>query len=308
MKMMRLLCLAFASVLLSFLFATQAHALRIAPTVVELSTLPGEPIAGVFRVVNNEESTLNLKGMIYEAVPNVSDEKGFANIVAPTQNSTLANWLKLNENENITLQPGEKKDIRFVVAVPQNASPGGHYAAIALSQATVAPTGSGAAIVPQLTVNVALDIAGESVEKADIVSFGTDGGKTNFDKLPVKFFARLHNGGNRHFRPTGAILVKNMFGSTVAQLPIKTQDAGGNILPGSTRTYDFDWVGEFAFGKYTAMLDVDLGGAGKKTASVELWVMPAGLLVLWLVIALIIIVILVLLIKRALSSSAALKK
>ncbi|MEK7648495.1 MAG: hypothetical protein AAB400_01110 [Patescibacteria group bacterium] len=306
MKLTRLLCLAFVSMLFSFLFATQALALRIAPTVVELSTLPGEPVAGFFQVVNNEQSPLTLTPTIYEAVPSVSDEKGFASIVAPTQNSTLANWIKLDET--ILLQPGEKKDIRFIVTVPQNAPPGGHYAAISLSQPATTPSGSGAAIVPQLTVNVALDIAGESIEKADIVSFKTESGKTNFDKLPVKFFARLHNGGNRHFRPTGAVVIKNMFGSTVAELPIKTQDAGGNILPGSTRQYDFDWVGEFAFGKYTAMFSADLGGAGTKAASIELWVMPAGLLVLWLIIALIIIVILVLLIKRAVSSSSALKK
>jgi len=100
-----------------------------------------------------------------------------------------------------------------------------------------------------------------------------------------------------------------MFGKNVADLPINQTDvAGGNVLPNGTQTYPATWNGEFAFGKYTAVLDLTLGGAGQKMATYELWVMPAGLLVLWLIIALVIIAILILLIKRALQSSSNLKK
>ena len=60
----------------------------------------------------------------------------------------------------------------------------------------------------------------------------------------------------------------------------------------------------FAFGKYNAHLSLNMGKAGSAQADYSFWVLPAGLLVLWLVIALVIILILALLIKNIMMGMA----
>lgn len=287
------------------LFVVPAHALTIAPTIYEVSAKPGDSANRIITITNSSTSPTKLHLEVLDASAG-SEETGFAKYTKATSESTLANWITSSESE-ISLNTGESKRIPIFVSVPQNAEPGGHFALV--SFVTTAEAGaSGASITGGVGTNIALDVAGSVLEKGDIVSFTTADGKTNYDKLPIGFVTRINNGGNRHFKPQGSIQIKNMFGSVVANLPLNETNGGGNVLPRSTREFKNTWEGEFAFGKYTAVLTTDLAGAGVKTASTELWVMPAGLLVLWLIIALIIIVILVLLIKRAMQATPSMKK
>lgn len=289
-----------------FMAVSHVDALKIGPTVIDLSANPGESLSGSVLLENDSDTITALKPTTLDARADIN-EGGYAAYDKPTETSTLSKWLSFKDIE-ITLQPREKRNAVFFVNVPKEGSVGGHYAAIGWLSDVVAPKESGAAVGGFPVVNIALDVLGKTVEKGDVVSFSTINNKSNYDKLPVSFVTRINNGGNRHFKPQGSIQVKNMFGSVVANLPLNETNGGGNVLPMSTREFNNEWVGEFAFGKYTAVLTANLAGAGTKTASYELWVMPAGLLVLWLIIALIIIVILVLLIKRAMQSSSELKK
>lgn len=289
----------------AFTFGSHADALKLTPTIKEYSARPGDALSGVLQLVNDSAlpASFNIETMDAQAS---TGEGGFAEYSPRNETSTLSNWITLRES-NIAIAPGETKNIQYIIAIPQDAPPGGHYAAIKVASGAANVPG-GASLSSALAANIALDVEGQALEKGDVVSFATVDGKTNYDKLPVSFITRINNGGNRHFKPKGSIEVKNMFGSVVASLPLNQTNGGGNVLPRSTREFKNEWLGEFAFGKYTALLTTQLGGAGTKTASLELWVMPAGLLILWLVIALIIIVILILLIKRALQSSAIVKK
>ncbi len=296
----------FALFLLFSLWLPQADALKITPTIKEFSGRPGDAVSGVVQLENDTNEKLLFGVEVVDASPS-QDESGFATYSAKNDTSTLANWITVRGDNKVEILPGESKGIQYVIAIPQDAPPGGHFAAIKV--ASFAPgVESGAGISSAMATNIALDVEGSVLEKGDIVSFATADGKTNYDKLPIGFVTRINNGGNRHFKPQGSIEIKNMFGGVVASLPLNQTNGGGNVLPRSTREFKNEWLGEFAFGKYTAILTVNLGGAGQKTATLELWVMPAGLLVLWLIIALIIIIILILLIKRALQSSAAVKK
>ncbi len=306
MKLRTLSFITAASFALALAVTGQAYALKAGPTLIELKAAPGESVSASMLLENDTQDKLTLTPSFLDAEP-TSDESGYATYTQSNEFSTLSKWISTKDRE-VVLMPGEKVNVAFYVTVPTEASIGGHYAAVGWRQVAQAPKLTGASITGFPAINIALDVAGITEEKGDILSFSTSDGKTNYDKLPVSFVTRINNGGNRHFNPKGSIQIKNMFGSVVAELAFNETKGGGNVLPRSTREFKNEWLGEFAFGKYTAELTAQLGGAGTKTASLELWVMPAGLLVLWLIIALIIIVILVLLIKRALQSSAAVKK
>lgn len=293
-----------AAIGFSLMFAGQSMALTIRPAIIETSLKQGESGSYSIRIVNDSNEAVEL-GITAVEAEGAASEDGVAKYNDRNESSTLANWIgaagmvKINANDSA--------NVVFPINVPSNAPVGGHYAGLQFTELRGAPT-AGAGVLGGLVANIALDVPGQTIEKGDVLTFATADGKTSYDKLPVSFTTRINNGGNRHFKPQGAITVKNMFGSVVATLPFNVTNGGGNVLPRSTREFTNDWQGEFAFGKYTAMLNVDLAGAGVKTASLDLWVMPAGLLVLWLIIALIILVILVLLIRRALLSSPAMKK
>ena len=292
----------------SLLAGASAHALRLQPALIELSLKPGESSVQSIRLLNDSQNTLNLGTMLYDADAG-NNEKGFPAFSPNKTDSTLSNWIKLNGGiDTFQLAPNESKMVSFSISVPTDAPFGGHYAGLGFTTPSQIPEAGGASLSGGIITNIALDVEGAVLEKGDIVSFSTAGSKASYDKLPISFVTRINNGGNRHFKPQGSIQVKNMFGTVVATLPLNVTNGGGNVLPRSTREFNNTWEGEFAFGKYTAALTADLGGAGIKTANFELWVMPAGLLILWLIIALIIIVILVLLIKRALQPSSAMKK
>lgn len=283
--------------------AVVVSALTVQPVLIDdLKMSPGETATRAVKLTNESAQTVQLKPAVYDVEPS-DDETGFPKTVSRSEESTLANWI--SAGGEVTIKPNETVIVPVVVTVPANGEPGGHYALVTWGASQTAnPKGPGAAVAGQIGVNFALDVKGAVTEKGDLVSFGTSNGEGKFDSLPVKFTARVSNSGNRHFKPKGDVVVTNMFGKVVATLPL-TGATGGNVLPKSTRAFDVQWDGAFAFGKYTATVNALFGKAGSASGSIDFWVLPIGLLILWLVIAVVVVLILALLVKNI---SASMKK
>lgn len=299
MLMKRFLLLAFFIALCGVVATPHdAHAIKLTPTLISLKLKPGETSTQTIKVTNTENTTLTFAPVLYEASAG-DNEQGFPKIRPKDTSSTLANWITF-KSEGVTLESGASQEVAAYIIVPKDAPAGGNYAVIGWvpTQTTNPSQDTSASLTGGAAVNVAVDVAGDVIEKADIVSFATEGNVKKFDKLPVIFDLRISNTGNRHFRPEGAITIKDMFGKSIAELPIVKEKDPANILPKSIRNFKVLWDKDFAFGKYTATANVILGGAGQKMATYEFWVMPAGLAILWVIILLVILVILVLLIKN----------
>jgi hypothetical protein len=307
---MKKIIIIVAAVLFGVLFgASSAHALKVQPiTIDEITLSPGESVTKTIKLTNDGAVPITVAPKLYQAEASTG-EGGEATYVPKTSESTLPNWIVFTGGGETVLQPGETKTVPMFISLPQDAPPGTHLAMIGWGVAgnELAQT-SGASVVGLTGINIAIDVRGETVEKGEITYFGTEGGVTKFDKLPITFLARFNNGGNRHFKPQGDVKIKNMFGSIVAVLPFNNLPGVGNVLPRSNREFKIVWDSGFAFGKYTAAFDVSMGGAGSASKAFTFWVLPTGLLVLWLIIALVIVVILVLLIKKMLESAGTVKK
>ncbi|MEK7619232.1 MAG: hypothetical protein AAB416_03275 [Patescibacteria group bacterium] len=281
-----------------------AAALTVQPVVIDdITASPGETVTRAVRVKNDALGEVKLKMSIYDVEP--GDDTGFPKYLTKSPESTLANWINPNLSSEIILKGGETADVPLIIAVPKNAPPGGHYAGVAFgSVSTTEQEGVSAAVSGQTAVNLALDVRGDAVEKGELMKFSTADGGSKYGKLPIEFVVKVNNSGNRHFKPTGTIEVTNMFGKSVASLAVNNVSPGGNVLPKANRSYTVKWDGGFAFGKYNAHLSLNMGKAGSAQADFSFWVLPAGLLVLWLVIALVIILILALLIKNIMMGMA----
>ncbi len=276
--------------------AGNAYALKVDPAMVSVSLNPGESRTVSVTLMNDEKTPVTIQPRMFAATAG-SNEKGFPAYTPATREDTLAQWITIGDSRDIIVKADEEKKVDLMISLPQDAAPGGHYAAIGWGVLSDSVTGGQVSIRGQIMTNIALDIPGAVFEKGDIENFSTKDKRTTYDRLPIDFSIRISNAGNRHFKPTGNVLIADMFGRAVATLPVNDGIGGGNVLPQSTREFTVTWKEGFAFGKYSATANLALGTAGSVSTTSGLWVLPATLLALWGFGALIIIVMIVLAVR-----------
>ncbi|MCX6745216.1 MAG: Fn3-like domain-containing protein [Candidatus Parcubacteria bacterium] len=314
MKTKKICSLVMVGMLLGILLPLAGNALTISPPILEIDAKKGDIINQVLKVHNENTTaeTYYLSAVKFTA----SGETGAPEFVeGKTEEVDLAAWIKFGF-DNISIQAGQTVEIPFTIAVPQFAGPGGHYAAIFLS--SVPPTAkanvSQVGITSRLGALVLVKIAGEIKESAELAEFGTTA--KSFLSLPVDFNIRVKNSGNVHLKPTGSIVIKNMFGSEAGKVIVN--ETGGNILPDQIRKYDASWVKNanakgattfwgkyrqekenYAFGKYTADLSLSYGTAANMlNASTSFWVIPWHVIIVNLVVILLVVIIIYFLVKK----------
>lgn len=289
--------------------ALVASALTVSPAREELTADPGESITKTFTVINEQDADQ----VLYTSVKafDAQGESGTPNFIQ--SNEGLPSWVTIAPS--VTLKKGERVAIPYTVTVPPGAEPGGHFAAIFLS--TVPPSaGEGQVSVgSELGMLVLLKVTGEIKEQGGLVEFGIKGGKKVITNLPIDFFYRFKNDGNDRAKLEGKVTITNMFGGEVAS--IDPNPSQGNVLPGSTRKFEFH-LGEgvapavsapffehvkyqkanFAFGKYTADLSLTFGNTGKAEQAITYFMFPWQLLSVVMIVLVFVLLSLVLVVKQ----------
>lgn len=227
-----------------------SRAITITPPRFELYANPGDQVSEIIRVRNDSASPTSFKVLI-EDFTSVGEE---GQVALQEDNSThsfsLAQWIT-PETTDITLQPGEERPFTFTVSVPKNAEPGGHYASV-LFQAAGGDVQGGASVTQRVGALILLRVSGNVVENASIESFTAP---TYAQKTPLNITLRVKNAGNTHIRPRGTIVITDIFGKKVDELPLN----GQNVLPGVVRKMDTEWNKPNVLGYYTATLVATYG-------------------------------------------------
>src|SRR3989338_7620650 len=101
----------------------------ISPVSFELTGKAGEVIENYIKVGNySTEEVLGVRMVTEDIAP--SDEGGGVMVEpADTESYSIASWVIFDPVE-FTLNPGEEKFVKFSIAVPENAEPGGHYGSV----------------------------------------------------------------------------------------------------------------------------------------------------------------------------------
>jgi hypothetical protein len=201
----------------------------------------------------------------------------FADPGLDTGGFALSDWIQL-ESDRLEVKAGEERPISFILSVPQDASPCDHFGGVFVSAEPPELENSGAAIGYQVANIVNIRVAGECIEKAQIRQFSTDNylyGSSN-----VEFNLKFENSGNTLLRPTGPLVITNMFGKEVANQVFNEEQAG--VFPGVTREFVFSWSSdETGFGRYEAQVSPSYGEDGfKQTAfsTATFWILPMNII------------------------------
>ncbi len=210
-----------------------ASALTVSPPRMELTGDPGQTISGSFDLFNEEET----ERTFYSSFENFEarGDTGAPYFTGCVQEG-LCSWMKTDSQ--VTLEPGERKTIPFSVSIPENAEPGGHFAAVFWGTSPLLVGEGQVAIGGRIGILALLRVSGEIKEEGGLLEFRTKEGKL-LNSLPITFLYRFRNDGGDRIEPQGVIKVKNIFGITQAE--IDANKGEGNVLPGSARKFTALW-------------------------------------------------------------------
>jgi len=274
-----LLLVALITVGPSFVFAQESLTYSVSPTIFDMTANPGQTFRSTVRIINVNPYELNIFVDVADFVP--KGETGTPRFIPVTEQtelaSSLAKWVSAEKEVNI---PAEKTvEVPFTITVPQDASPGGHFAALMISTKPKSPVGDQSQVQTAQVISslIFLRVTGDITENSSIRSFRT----TNYflSKPEATFELRIENKGNVHVQPQGEITIYNMWGQERGQVKVNQQSLFGNVLPNSVRKYSFTWTGEWSptdIGRYTAVATLGYGFDEKQFmhADTAFWIIP----------------------------------
>lgn len=262
--------------------AEESLSVTVTPPLFQLTIGPGESWTSSIKVVNN-----NSYDVTYYATPmdfEASGEQGKGTFIPLVRDGvsdggvTLGEWIEMS-NEPVTVPRGTSGEIPFTIHVPQNAAPGGHYAALLVGTRPGDEVLSGPSMKVSSFVSSLLfvRIKGDVVEDGRIREFRTE--SMLYETPSAKFSLRFENMGNTHLRPQGDITIFNMWGKERGTVAINAANNFGNVLPGSIRKFEFLWDAEssvFDIGRYSAIVTLAYGQDNKMTVTgtTYFWVVP----------------------------------
>lgn len=241
----------------------------ISPTKVELEMKPGESASRDIMVANRTGSTVTIEFSMEDFEGSTDPSQATVFLGEEDSSWGARKWLE-PEISSIVLKQGETVTFRTKVNVPSNAEPGGHYAALFAFSTYETEDAAGTAI--NITSRVGtlflIRVAGTVVEqgnlsKPEVSRFSEYG--------PIDIGLVFNNEGNVHLKPSGRVIITNILGQAVAEIPVPEWV----VLPESSRRNVVKWDSHYLFGRYTARAEIAYGPDGTPIiASTTFWVIP----------------------------------
>lgn len=225
--------------------------LSVSPVSVELDANPGQRIEGSFKIVSGADVTLELTTTPKNFT--ASGEEGGVDLTTDDTSYSLAKWITVSP-QSVELPARSSQIFDYVIDVPADAEPGGHFGSVIVATEPVQVDTTGPAVSQEVGPLILVKIAGDTLQEASIVDFTTQ--DSLLENGPVIFSTRVENTGNVHFKPKGTIKIKDTFGREVTTIDLEEK----NVLPSAIRKLTNDWNPTgFSFGLYTADLTLIYG-------------------------------------------------
>lgn len=273
-------------ILLTGIITTSANAqspvrsFTIVPPTIQTPLLPGGTNEGTLKIRNDTDEAVTFNVFIEDFI--VTDTHGTPTILPA---GTLANkysaasWIGVSPTR-FTVPAHDRQELTYFMKVPQDARPGGHYAAIVYAPVTEKGAEStGATVNSQIGTLFSVVIDGQYNEKAFVTRFFAPG-FSEYGPIPVE--TQIKNMSDSHIRPIGKVTLTNMLGGKTTQM-LKEN----NIFPEAARDYVNLFGQHWMFGRYVATFEGTYGKTNNLPlmATVVFWVFP------WKVIVVIILLI-----------------
>ena len=241
---------------------------------------PGSVITKEIKVrnVSNTERliTVSVKDII------VKDDSGtplvLEGITAAENRWAASSWLQVSQTQ-LRLKPGETKALLLTAIIPDEALPGGHYAAVFhTGQDLTALEQTGSSVQTNVGTIIYITVPGVIKESANITDFSAP----YFSEYgPIPFKTVVANFSDIHITPLGHIAITDMFGRRLTEVALPET----NIFPNVSRTIDSVLPNKWLLGRYKAQLRAGYGSGGNALmATLYFVVIPWRLIVLLLAI------------------------
>ncbi|WP_298270111.1 hypothetical protein [Geobacter sp.] len=223
----------------------------VSPIRIDMAGEPGGSYTDAIEVNNEGKEKVRIKVAMQDWY--LSEEGTPIFRKAGSQPHSCIPWLRINPVDFL-LQPGEKKTVRYSVAIPAGTPAGGYWAAFVFETVPHVEPGQKSRAVA-IKGNIAAIVyvtAGKPVPEAEFLDLAyAPAGEMGAISM------RLQNKGNVQFRLKGSVAINARGGKTVQTLAIP--DAP--VLAGFTRTLSLPLKEKLPAGSYTAVATVDVGGA-----------------------------------------------
>jgi len=291
--------------LFSVLFPYKTNALSVSPVRLEIKGDPGEVLNTEMTLSNDTDSSQ----IFYSSFANFEAQGETGNPSFVESKGDLDKWI--STEESVALPAGGSLIVPISIKIPEDADAGGHFAAVFWGTSPNNNSGelSSVSIGAKTGMLVLLSVKGDVKEAGGLLEFSTIGKKFWYNTLPVSFIYRFSNDGGDRIKPIGVVKIKNTVFITTDK--VNPNISQGNILPGSIRRFEFDWIKNprpkdfvypegkiakffdiavyqfknFAVGLYSANLDLAYGVEDlKATEKVYFFVFPWQMLICLIVI------------------------
>lgn len=224
----------------------------IGPTKIQADLAPGEEVIKNLMITNRAGNTLSFKIGKEDFIGSKDPEKVTVFLGEERGRFSLKDWLQ-PDIEEFSLEHGQRMNIGVKISIPEDAEPGGYYAAIfAASQPSPEERGK-VKIISRVGSLFFVKVKGQVKEEGVLEKFKAD--KFYYQKGPIKFELLSQNTGNVHLVPYGLIEIKNILGKKIAEIRLDPWF----VMPDSSRFRKVSWNKELLLGFYTATAKINRG-------------------------------------------------
>lgn len=259
--------------------------ITLSPAISRPELEAGQTAEGKLTVINDGDVPYTF--VLYARPFSVKSETYEPDYTELNERTEAYQWVQF-EKTRLDLQPNQRTEIAYTMTVPENATPGGHYAVLFAETQPSEDDQSSVARKKRVGSLLYITVSGDLVHNGSLASWEVNNFQT---KSPVASLVRIENSGNVHFVANASVTYSNLFGKKQFE-----HNQEMIILPGTTRRLAVNWSEPPLFGIYKASGSVDF--LDKTENLEEKWIIYIPTSVLWAIGGLIAAIIVVLSAKR----------
>jgi hypothetical protein len=276
--------------------AAVANGLRVSPVRTDLTINPGSSQTVQVDVTNVTTVSSTFQAIVNDFTAN-PNESGDPSLILGNGQYAPSHSLKrfVQPIQNVTLAPGQEKDVSVTISVPSSAAGGGYYGAVRFAPADDGGASQTVTLSSSVGSLILLTVPGNIVNKVSIASFASAGSGGNASTFftsgkNIQAVVRFQNEGNIQEEPFGKVLVKNHSGATINTVEVNATQPPGNVLPNSIRKFTVPVGHVGSFGIYKLEGNFGYGTNGQLlSASTTFYVIPEIAIIIFIVIVLLLL-------------------
>lgn len=239
-------------------FAHAGTGLTIQPVKVSHTLEPGESISGVISLANASEEKVKVEVKVEDFVPMAGTYNNIQFVGRTSGVTTVRDWVRLDAPASFLFEQGASRAVPYTITAPKDAEPGSHFG-VAFFKALRLNEEGQFKIGTQVGMLLFITIPGSHLQKGEVRNFDAP---LFVQKGPIMFKVTFENTGTVHFEPKGMIMITNMFGKKVGEVPI----SGQAVLPTAVKDLVASFEAGILLGRYSAALTIADGEGNLLTA------------------------------------------